>query len=191
MTSWMIVALATARQAGADVDAEAFPRAIEWIDSMTDRATGRVGYDSLGSSSSRVPGVNDQYPTDCTEAMTGAGLLMRFLCGQDPADEDFIQRHADLILKRPPSWGDDGLRADVYAWYHETAALHQLGGSAWRAWSKELVGALTSEQLRRGEEKGSWPPVGPWGWSGGRVYSTAMAMLTLAAPVRHGRLFDD
>ena len=40
--------------------------------------------------------------------------------------------------------------------------------------------AALAGQVRAGEERGSWDPVGPWGYAGGRVYATAMMCLALA-----------
>jgi hypothetical protein len=39
-----------------------------------------------------------------------------------------------------------------------------------------------------GNFKGSWDPNGVWGEDGGRVYSTAILVLTLQADYRHARL---
>lgn len=191
VTALMIDALATARDAGLVVDQKAFAGARFWLDSVTDVATGRVGYDSVGSASARVPGVNDSYPTDKTEVMTAAGLATRFLCGQRPESEPMLARHAGLVLEHLPIWSDQGLGTDFYYWYHGSQALHQMGEKDWKIWRKSLVEVLAESQQKRGAARGSWDPVGPWGFSGGRVYSTSIAVLCLTTPVRHKRLIGD
>ncbi len=46
---------------------------------------------------------------------------------------------------------------------------------------RERVGQLLLDNQRRGHEfKGSWDPIGVWARVGGRIYSTAMAVRTLA-----------
>ncbi|MCA8975601.1 MAG: hypothetical protein KDC98_12845 [Planctomycetes bacterium] len=42
--------------------------------------------------------------------------------------------------------------------------------------------------LPRAEDAGSWPPIGAWGDVGGRVWTTALAVLTLEAPFRYAKL---
>ncbi|MEW6073958.1 MAG: hypothetical protein AB1726_15360 [Planctomycetota bacterium] len=48
------------------------------------------------------------------------------------------------------------------------------------AWNEALRRAVLGAQRAEGSARGSWDPVGPWGWAGGRVYSTAMMALSLA-----------
>jgi hypothetical protein len=70
VTGWMIFALKSASDAGLTVEEEALTAGLQWIDEVTDPSTGRVGYDSLGSLSSRVVGINDNWPAEKGEAMT-------------------------------------------------------------------------------------------------------------------------
>ncbi len=52
----------------------------------------------------------------------------------------------------------------------------------------ELRVALIERQLRAGPNSGSWSPSDRWGLTGGRVYSTAMAALSLEADGRADEL---
>ena len=80
---------------------------------------------------------------------------------------------------------------DVYAWYYETYALFQVGGRPWKTWNTALKRTLTKSQVKkRGCAQGSWDPIGVWGYSGGRVYSTALTALTLEVYWRYPR-FDE
>ena len=54
VTAWMVAALKAAQAADLKVDPEAFRGAANWLDEVTDPANGRVGYDALGTTSSRV-----------------------------------------------------------------------------------------------------------------------------------------
>ena len=187
----MVFALTAAREAGIDVDPAAFDGALAWIDEVTDPASGRVGYDSYGSRSSRVVGLNDHYPVAGTEAMTAVGLLCRVFLGQDPAETPVMERHADLLLSALPVWQEDGLTNDVYYWYYGTYAMFQMGAQRsrwWTAWERALKDAVLETQRAGGDARGSWDPDGPWGHVGGRVYSTALSTLTLEVYFRYGRV---
>ncbi len=191
VTGWMVFALKSAEEAKLKIDSEAFDGALSWIDEVTDPATGRVGYDSRGSASSRVPGVNDHYPTDKTECMTAVGLLCRIFMGQDPAKEDIMVKHAELLLKALPEWDPDGLTNDMYYWYYGTYAMYQMGAynkKYWSGWNKAMKKAVLDSQRHDGHAKGSWDPIGPWGYAGGRVYSTAIGVLCLEVYFRYAQV---
>ncbi|MCB9916355.1 MAG: terpene cyclase/mutase family protein [Planctomycetes bacterium] len=188
VTGWMVFALKSAQESGLMVDSQAFDDALSWFDEVTDPATGRVGYDSPGSVSSRIVGVNDDYPTAGTEAMTAVGLLSRFFLGQAPDAEPLMTRHADLLVRNLPEWSDDGLTNDMYYWYYGTYAMYQMGGRHWRAWQRSMTKAVVESRRTDGAANGSWEPSGPWGFAGGRVYSTATMVLCLEVYYRYARV---
>ena len=76
----------------------------------------------------------------------------------------------------------------MYYWYYGTYAMYQMGGRHWRDWSRALEPVLLESQRRDGDFAGSWDPVGPWGFSGGRVYSTALMALCLQVQHRYSRV---
>jgi hypothetical protein len=188
VTGWMIFALKSAEEGGLKVDKEAYSGALTWFDEVTEPGTGRMGYDRLGSMSSRVANVNDQYPPEKGEAMTSVGLLCRFFLGQDPKDEAIMEKHADLLLKTLPEWDPEGFGCDMYYWYYGSYAMYQMGGNHWKKWKTSMEKAVLDSQRKDGDYKGSWDPVGPWGYSGGRVYSTALMVLCLEVYFRYARV---
>jgi hypothetical protein len=194
VTAWMVAALVEARNAGAKLDSEAlqsaFAGAQSWIDEVTDPVLGRTGYDSFGSLSSRTP-ANEHFPREKGEAMTAAGLATRLLLGQAPGQDEalskLLKKQAEVIAARPPVWDEEGFGIDLYSWYYATQALYGLRGAhptLWAAWSKKLEAALLESQCRDEHARGSWDPVSAWSFAGGRVYSTAMAVLALTVPSR-------
>ena len=191
VTGWMIFALAAAAEAGLEVDEGAFDGALSWIDEVTDPATGRIGYDSFGSLSSRTV-ANEHYPREKGEAMTGVGMLCRIFIanhkGEDISKLDILEKHAELMKRTPPEWDPTGFGCDMYYWYYGTYAMFQMGGNHWRAWEKAMEKAVVESQRRDGDEKGSWDPIGPWGYAGGRVYSTALMTLSLEVYFRYSRV---
>ena len=40
--------------------------------------------------------------------MTAAGVLTRIFCGEDPQTNEWIDKGADLMAKKPPRWDVDG-----------------------------------------------------------------------------------
>ena len=62
-------------------------------------------------------------------------------------------------------------------------------GNEWKACKKALEKALLPNQRQdKGNFKGSWDPVGPWGEDGGRVYSTAICALVLEVYYRYAQV---
>jgi len=188
VTCWMVCALKAGESAGLKIDRQAYEGALSWFDETTDPATGRVGYDAMGSRSSRVMGVNEHFPPESGEGMTAAALFCRILMGQTPRNSPILEQHADLLLRKLPEWDPEGLSCDMYYWYYGTLAMRQMDGEYWDAWNDAMKAALLTTQQTEGELGGSWDPVGPWAYSGGRAYSTALMALSLEAYYRYGNL---
>lgn len=184
ITGWMVFALKAAQDAGLTVDPQAFVGALSFFEEVTDPATGRTGYDTIGSPSSRVTGLNDHFTTEGTESMTAVSLLSRIFMGEDPKRSELLSRQADLLRKASP----DADLCDMYYWYYGTYAMFQVGGKHWRSWSAAMKPAIVDSQRHDGEFNGSWDPSGAWGYSGGRVYSTAMMALCLQVHYRYARV---
>jgi hypothetical protein len=188
VTSWCLLACQTGEFFGLEVNPNALKLGLTWLDQVT-APDGRAGYTKQGERSSRNPGDHSKrFPVEKGEALAAAGLFTRFFLGQDPEQVPVMKAAADLILKQPPRWDTEAGTIDHYYWYFGTYAMYQMGGNYWREWSKQIVPAVVAHQCGEGNAKGSWDPVGVWGESGGRVYSTALMVLTLEAYYRYSRL---
>lgn len=184
---WM--ALRAARDFGLEVGAESHGRVLTWIDAMTDPLSGRAGYTDQGGYSSRRAGDHAvRFPRPENETMTGAALFCRYLLGQSPDRTPIMNAQAQLIASKPPRSDADAI--DFYGWFYGTNALRQYGGRLWADWYAAAVKTLLHLQSKTGSARGSWNPVGVWGEDGGRIYSTAMAILTLMAPARYADMSD-
>ena len=95
------------------------------------------------------------------------------------------EQAAALIMLEQPLWKDDGSTCDMYYWFYGTLALKQVGGKRWKAWKKSLSTVLLENQVEKGKDAGSWEPIGPWGYAGGRAYATALCALSLAVDARY------
>ncbi|HEB53966.1 MAG TPA: hypothetical protein ENI87_11995 [bacterium] len=188
VTSWCLLALKSAESFGLNVNPAAFESGIAYLDQVTDD-NGLVGYTRRGERSSRMPGDHaGRFPIDKTETLTAAGLFCRFFLGQDPRKVPIMKASADRLLTSLPKWDEHSGTIDHYYWYYGACAMYQLGGDYWRKWSARMVPAVIEHQRRAGHATGSWDPVGVWGESGGRVYSTALMVLTLESYYRYARI---
>ena len=77
--------------------------------------------------------------------------------------------------------GTHGERNLYFYFYHGTMALRTDEGATWQTWYAAVTETLLKIQAR----DGAWPTIGKWAQEGGRVYSTAMAVLTLEATYRY------
>jgi hypothetical protein len=70
-----------------------------------------------------------------------------------------------------PEWDSQGLKVDMYYWYHATyAMLLAEGGSSsrWKRWNEALKAALLDTQNKGGTCKdGTWEPIDRWSCEGG------------------------
>ena len=121
--------------------------------------------------------------------MTAVGLLSRIFMGHDdPKEHPILKKHGELMLRKLPEWDPDGFGTDMYYWYYGSYAMYQLGDKYWSKWETALKKAVVETQRHDGDEKGSWDPVGPWGFAGGRVYSTALMALCIEVYFRYPNL---
>jgi len=187
ITSWAICAYRSAEDFKLDVNENALKIAAGYMDALTDPTNGRTGYTKRGEQSSRHAGDHStRFPPERGEAMTAASLFCRLMLGQTPDDQPIIKLQAELILTKPPRVAK-GSR-DFYYWYYASHAIYQIGGKYWEAWYEPLNKVLVKKQREDGNFKGSWDPNCAWGGDGGRVYSTAMGLLTLQSEYRYARL---
>jgi hypothetical protein len=142
----------------------------------------KAALNSDGSSPYRVPDANGKL------SMTAAMLTGRLFLGHKP-------KAADCVLQA--RWLTGGGKHvqigraanDPYTTYYLCLSLFQMGGRYWKTWNAAFNKPLRARQERAGPNKGSWPHVGfAYGGHGGRVYTTAMACLSLE-PYRFSRKY--
>lgn len=188
VTSWCLAAYVTGDYFGLRVDQEALRVGAAYLQGVSD-PTGRHGYTKQGERSSRKPGDHSQrFPTEKGEAMTAAGLFMRFLLGQRPSREPVMAAAGNLLLSQPPKWDVAAGTIDAYYWYYASQAMFRMGGGWWRDWQAHLQRAVVDTQRRNEKDRsslGSWDPVGVWDEDGGRIFTTAMLVLSLQAGHRY------
>ena len=169
---WQLMLLRSARIAGLQVPNDPFVGAGQFLKYVS---TGQHG----GLASYRF---NEQV----SSPMTAEALACRQFLGLT-ADSPTAHEAAERLLNDLPGKSPD----NYYYWYYGTLALHQHGGPAWETWNRALQTRLLSGQTASGQYAGSWAPDGVWGGHGGRIYSTALATLSLEVYYRYLPMVDE
>lgn len=188
VTGWFVLALKAARMADMRVPKEHFLWARAFIDRVTDKGYG-AGYRSSDRASSYLKAQDGKY--DSLPTMTAVAVLCRRLTGQSAKSPE-IREGTEILLESLPDPAERSV--NHYYWYYGTYALFQATRGPrdvrWKRWRKALMKALIPTQRAEAgkDDFGSWDPVGEWGIAGGRVYSTAINLLTLEANFRYERM---
>ncbi len=159
LSGWNALALRAGQDIGMDVPAEPIERAVAYVLKCYRRQEGGFAYQ---------PGRNRSL------GMTGVGVLnLRLLSDRDYEEVERARAYlASAQVERTT-------RYPVYTTYYATQAAFQLGGETWaQAWEATRE-RLLATQLEDGGWPVSWTPEEP-----GRLYSTAMSVLTLTVPYR-------
>jgi hypothetical protein len=157
---WQLMSLKSAELAGIPMPERTRQGMIRYLQSVSSG-----GY---GGRASYRPG---EQPT---RSMTAEALVCWQFLGlarEHPACDEA----GDFVVGELPGQGVYNL----YYWYYATLGMYQLQGVHWQRWNEALRAALVSRQIKEGSLKGSWDTSDLWGSHGGRVYTTAIATLTL------------
>jgi hypothetical protein len=176
VTGWQVLALKSASQAGVPLDDRRVDKVREFFEARAERDTGRTGY---------------THPAPLTEATTGVGMLARQFLLNEP-DSPMVRKAADYLAGYAERTWKDASPArhntDFYLWYNCTLGMQQAGGEPWERWNRIVRDAIVKRQRHQGCPKGSWDPEDRWGDEGGRIYTTALAVLTLEVYYRFASL---
>jgi len=192
VTGWCVMALKSADISGLTTSKTGYDGAKAWIESVTDDE-GEIGYNGKGKVDVVVRGKNEAWGPH--PSMTAVGLLCKIFI--DKKEDAKLNKHADRIVKDLPRWEEPAQMKpiDFYYWYYGTLAIFQLDGPSgpyWKKWNENMKDALVKHQKigKDGCEDGSWDPaMCRWGFAGGRVYATAINVLTLEVYYRYASAF--
>ncbi|WP_237226624.1 hypothetical protein [Rubinisphaera sp. JC750] len=164
MFGWQMMALKSAEIAGVAIPSTAEDLMVKFL---VDRSLG----ENKGLAS-----YHPEYGSEITAPMTAEAMFCKQMLGirrDNPASQQAAAFLLDPENRPRPS------DPNLYYWYYGTLAMYQYGGDEWTQWNVRLRELLIESQSKRGPMAGSWDPEGPWGGYGGRVYSTALATLSL------------
>ncbi|HCP11848.1 MAG TPA: hypothetical protein DIT89_05895 [Planctomycetaceae bacterium] len=163
VTGWQLMALQSAKANRISVGADTMQDARSFLRSVSVENGAKYAYMPRGG------------PTD---TMTAVGLLCQMYMGWRK-DRPELQAGVEHLAKVGPS------RENMYYNYYATQVLHHFGGELWDKWNLRMREQLVTTQLRDGPGAGSWDVTDPHGGGGGRIYQTALSVLTLEVYYRH------
>lgn len=167
ITGWQIMALKSAQMRDIKAPKEVWDRAGEFVNSLSSSGQGVFGY--------QAP---DENPT-----MTAIGLLNQAYMGWTRENDGWVDG-LELLANTGPS------ENNLYYNYYATLVMHHTQSPDWPAWNKKLRDYLVQTQATRGHEAGSWYFREEHGSQGGRLYSTAMAIMILEVYYRYMPLYS-
>lgn len=189
ISCWAAMALKSARAVGIGVSAQCWKDLASLFEKMS-LDTGETYY-------------ADEYPYPWRKGigMTGVGLVARSILDADK----FASRNAAakrLLCEHTPDWesfhkpsnGSAEPNFDTfYGWYNGTLGMFLSTdgtGPEWEKWNDALKqNLLAHQELEVKGHIGSWDPVDTWiGPVGGRLYSTASAVLCLEVYYRYANV---
>jgi hypothetical protein len=172
-TGWVFLAIRYGQLAGLVIRPTPLARAERFLDSC--------GAGPEGAKMSRysyTPG------TDAKLSLSAAGLLTRQYLGWKKDNPEFKPGVEYLMQNLPPE--SSNKLGNLYYYYYATQVLHHMEGSEFDLWNHRMREHLLRLQEREGHRAGSWNPEGAtYGDRGGRLYTTAMALMTLQVYYRH------
>ena len=168
VTGWQIMALKSGQMAGFEVPQDVLQRAQAFVDSLGESGGAYYGYQDA----KKKP------------ACTAIGLLSQMYLGWS-REKAALNDGTNMLIDQGPS------RSNVYYNYYAAQVLHHVGGDDWKRWNRELRDYLVETQDRGGHQLGSWFFRDEHGSVGGRLYTTAMCVMTLEVYYRYLPLYDD
>jgi beta-lactamase regulating signal transducer with metallopeptidase domain len=179
LTGLIVVVLAGAHTAGVVVAplTDELKGGLAYLDEMTEPTTGRTGYQQKGGFTARTTDAMERFPAQSSECLTAISLNARLSVAG--AGDALVPKQVALIAAQPSKWDEKGATTDFYYWYFATRGLMLAGGDAWTAWKTGVATELVAHQSNQGDGAGSFPPADAWSGIGGRVYATALNLLTL------------
>lgn len=168
VTGWFVMALATAKMVGLEINDRKLESVNDYLDSVASRGMSAYAY-------------KERHGPDLT--MTAEALLCRILLGWSKTTPGLRKGIEELVQNVPDQ---SAPIHSVYFWYYATQVLHHYGGDEWELWNAHMKKALPSMQVIRGQEAGSWGPERDmYGSVGGRLYTTCLNIYCLEVYYRH------
>lgn len=165
ITAWQVKALLQARAQGRDVPVAVLRKALNWM-AGTVGPQGYFGYEGPQPQADN-PAVLTMMGAHCLLAARDADLM------RDPRLETSVKTVVRRLAQQPPG--------DYHQAYFVASVIEQLGDQDAMPDARSIRSTLLARQIKAGDDSGSWQSAGDrWGPTGGKLYTTAMAMLALA-----------
>ncbi len=193
VVGWQIMALKSGKLSGIPLQKSTFKLANSFLDSVSTDYGAYYGYDAKPTKSRQSDSDIEQFRSH-NRARTAIGLLCRMYLGWDREREGIV-RGIDWISSDAlgPDTSAKDREIDMYYNYYATQVMKHYGGEKWQRWNVEMRDFLVESQSKDGVTKGSWMfnPDGDAELSGGRLYVTSLACMTLEVYYRFLPLYGD
>jgi hypothetical protein len=157
---WQLMSLKSAELAGIPMSSATRQGVVRYLQ--------RVSSGKSGGLASYRPG------EQATHTMTAEALVCWLFLGLAREHPACAEASASLMGNLP-----DSNASNLYYWYYATLGMHQLQDEHWPRWNEAVRTALLGHQIKQGPLAGSWDTNDLWAGHGGRIYTTALATLTL------------
>lgn len=209
-TSWVLMATKMADLIGIEVAQKSWDGIDDWLERASFDITGEIEKpEDTSSDYEHEVGIKREFEaftsyfeltgSDSRGAqkisMTAVGMVCRFFMGWKRS-HPFQIGSANFLVKFLPQWmagmnKDQNVAWYHYYWYYGTLSMHQMGGKYWRAWNQSIKKMYPEQQRKTPPElAGSWDP-DPTLLNGGRIFSTAMSILSLESYYRFSPLLGE
>lgn len=161
VTVLQVVALRAAKNSGIEVPQETIERAVRYVKSCYDAASGGFTYQP----GNRAPGY----------ARTAAAIYSLQVCGI--YDDPLVKKASEYLMKNvgQREWF-------TYGTFYAVPAQYMVGGDTWRAWYPRIKTQLMRQVVRDGD-RAYWDGSIDMGSNGlGPIYATAVYTMCLAIP---------
>ena len=177
VTVWQLMALRSAKNAGLVVPKEAIDAAVGYLRRSYASARDAQGRPAnLKSAFGYVPGQPPAY------AMAAAGLLAMQVCGLPDAPE--VLGAAEWLRAAPPAWETQWF---FYGTYYYAQGMGKRGGDLAREARQRVEAVLLAHQ----QPEGSWTGADGSENSQGRVFCTALALLSLSVRYHYLPIYQE
>jgi hypothetical protein len=176
VTGWMMMAIKACESAGVKPDPEAKQLAKQFVDSLAFGDGIRYGYE-IGARGDIKPAERDRKPS-----CTAIGNLLQMYFGREK-EHPAVSGACRFLAEAKSS------DSDIYFNYYAHLVLHHARPPEWKQWNQTVRDRLVQRQQKNGHERGSWFFPDLHGNVGGRLYTTAMAVMTLEVYYRFMPLY--
>lgn len=163
VVGWQVMALQSAKAGGISVKSDTFSDAKRFLNSVEAEDGVYYGYTR---------------PEVRRATTTAVGLLCRMYLGWRH-EKPQLKKGVEYLSTIGPSHND------IYFNYYATQVLYHWDGELWDQWNQRMREQLVATQIKDGPGTGSWDVTDPHGAGGGRLYQTALSILTLEVYYRH------
>jgi len=181
VASWQVMALKSAKLSQLDINPNTWRLVGKYLSNVSNVEGTRYGYDKKPGRSKRL-------------SLTAMGILCRMYMGWE---KDRMKEGIVALDKKGPDLfdgGDDSV--DMYYNYYASQVMRQYGGEEWDRWNDKLRDNLVESQSKEGNTAGSWhfstaAPYDDTAKKAGRLYTTALACMTLEVYYRYLPIYTD